>query len=1815
MADRRHNNADTRQGRTKGSSSDKPAREGKHSLQSPDGDPATPLFVVGIGASAGGLDALKRFFAAVPSGTGISYVVVMHLAPSRKSMLDRILGRITPLCVRLAEDGMALEPDRVYVVPPHRELSLRGGVLQLNDPLSPEQSHNQIDLFFTSLAADQGSRAIALVLSGTGNDGSKGVVAVKRAGGAVFAQDEESAIYAGMPGSAIATGAVDLVLPVEEMPEQICTIAGASFAGLLSEREDGLDEQLAPIFHTLKTKTGNDFSSYKISTVLRRLQRRMTAHGLGNLGAYALLLENDPAEAPLLCRDLLIGVTSFFRDPEAFATLRTAVFPRLFADRNPAEPVRIWHASCSTGEEVYSMAMMLREYMAEQNITAPVQFFATDIDESAIVQARKGIYPPDIVSSLGRERLSSFFIRTGSGYQVAKSLREMIVFAPHSLVKDPPFSHLDLLVCRNCLIYLKPDMQQRIIALFHLALKPGRFLFLGSSETVGQSSDLFTPVDSGWKIYQRQEGEQRISFPPPFSLAQAGTTRVIRPLHKGGDDPSSATLMAKKLMESYAPPAVLVNDRYEVVHVSPNIGRFLEVPAGEPTRDLLRMARKELRPPLRSAIHKALAEQKQVFYRGVCLDDEKEKTMVDLVVEPFDSPSTARRLAIVIFEPVAEPPQAERGSVAIPGDTAAKDLMIRQLEEQLLVSHEQLQATIEQLETANEGLMSTNEELLSMNEEFQSTNEELHSTNEELETSREELQALNEELVTVNAELQEKVEELNQSNNDMDNLLTSAEIATLFLDREFRIKLFTPAMAAVFNLLPSDRDRPFLDLAGKVVWPELDQDMKGALTGQVAIEREVAAMKGGRNFLARVLPYRTAAGAIDGVVITLVDITQRKLAIEALRESEERYRGLFDHMLEGFAYCKMIMENGVPRDFVYLTVNEAFGKLTGLHDVMGKRVTEVIPGVREKDPELFDIYGRVAFSGRPERFERFVQALQMWFFISVYSPKQGYFVAIFDVITERKEAEEALRKSETRYRELVQNANSAIIRWKRDGTIAFFNEYAQSFFGYSADEALGRPVRMLLPERETGGAGLAELIAAIMEHPDRFATNVNENVCRDGRRVWMNWTNRPILDENGEVAGILAIGSDITGLKQAEQRLNLLAEIAGELLRTDSPQDLVDRLCHDVMAFLDCQAFFNFLVDEASGRLRLNACAGIPDEEKQNIEWLDFGTAVCGCAARDACRIVAENISRSADPRTDLVKSYGIQAYACHPLMVRGKVLGTLSFGTTTRTRFAEDDLSLMKAVADHVAIAMERKLARETLRQTAEQRGLALEAAELGAWDYDLETGEVFWDETCRTMFGFATGDHVPYAEAIARIHPDDRTATDEAVKQAIGGENGGAYHREFRVVWPDTSVHWLTSHGRVYLDPPAAGGKAARFIGVNMEITERKQAEGVREQAARLESLGLLAGGIAHDFNNILTAVVGNISLALNKIGGAHSAAPQLVACEKALEKATGLTRQLLTFSRGGEPIRGAVDTCHLLQEVASFGLHGSRCKAKLNLAPDLWWLNADAGQIHQALQNMIINALHAMPGGGLLTITAGNQRVDGSECTLPAGRYVKIEVADQGCGIPPEILPRIFDPYFTTKPAGTGLGLASVFSIVKRHGGAIDVTSTPGEGTTFSLLLPAADGKPSGAETLPDAGLSPPTPGTPILVMDDEEMIRVLAEAMLEKLGYRPVTCGDGTEAIDLYRRALEKGERFAAVILDMTVPAGMGGKEAASRILDLDPDALLVISTGYSVDTAYLGEDDPLFRGAVSKPYNMNRLAEEMARVLKRHSRGISAGPTR
>jgi two-component system CheB/CheR fusion protein len=860
--------------------------------------------VVGIGASAGGLKALLTFFEHMPSGTGMAFVVVIHLSPKHESSLDAVLQNVTRMPVIQVNETTRIERDHIYVISPNKQLTIQDGVLDLADAVRKDGRSAAIDLFFRTLAAAHNEHAVAIVMSGTGADGAVGLKNVKEHGGITMAQLPQDAEYDTMPRNAVGTGIVDFVLPAAEMPQRLLHVwqnmqqivlpseAAAAPATGEAMRDD---EALRDILGMLRVRTGHDFNQYKRATVLRRIERRLQVNQLRDLPTYRAFLQDHPAETRALLKDMLISVTNFFRDREAFEALEREAIPAVFQGKSGTDQVRVWVAGCATGEEAYSLAMLLAEQAQEMTNPPELQVFATDIDEDAIQFARAGMYPEAIAADVSAARLRRFFVKEGGGYRVQKSIRELVMFAPHNLLKDPPFSKLDLAACRNLLIYLNRDIQTRVLEVFHFALRPHGFLFLGSSESVDEADDAFVPVDKSHRIFRPQPRLRATTgIPTPDTLP--GTPRIV-PTYIVPPMPRRTGAFAdlhQSLLEHYAPPSVVVNDQYEIVHLSENAGRFLQFAGGEPSLNLMKVVNPELRLELRAGLFQAMQSMKSNSAR-VLMHDGGAPSQVHLTIHPVSDAGGGRAYALVLFDEhavdEAEPRATEATSERLP--------LIEQLEMELTNTKEQLRTTIEQYETQNEELKASNEEL-------QAINEELRSATEELETSKEELQSINEELTTVNQELKTKIDETTSINNDLQNFISSTEMAVMFVDRGMRLMRFTPPARDIFNVIASDVGRPLLDITHRLDYPELESDIQTVFETLRVVEREVTSVTQ-RYYIARLLPYRTLEDRIDGAVLTFIDITSRKDAEERLRRSEDWMRFVVESVRD---YAIVTMDTG-----------------------------------------------------------------------------------------------------------------------------------------------------------------------------------------------------------------------------------------------------------------------------------------------------------------------------------------------------------------------------------------------------------------------------------------------------------------------------------------------------------------------------------------------------------------------------------------------------------------------------------------------------------------------------------------------------------------------------------------------------------------------------------------------------------------------------------------------------------------------------------------------------------------------------------------
>ncbi len=1414
-------------------------------------EPEETLSVVGIGASAGGLYSLECFLSALPEKFNFPVVFVQHLPATHKNLLPELLrARRSDLEIEEASDGLPLLPGRLYLAPAAKEITIEKGKLKIS-PYADGHIHLPIDEFFVSLARYTPERATAVVFSGAGTDGALGAQTLREAGGTVFVQDPETAEFGAMPLAAISAGQVDGVLSPQDIAREIVRLHGE---GALSGPGGDLvtARELEPFFGLIHKKTGYRFNHYKKSVVARRIRRRMYLRSVPSVKDYLDMVAHKEGEAAMLAADLMIGVTSFFRDQLAWKALHLDVTRKIIAEESDA-PIRVWTPACATGEEAYSIAMMLEQELELAGRMREVQVFATDVNERALDKAREGVYPSGVTADVPAEYMKEFFSESEDHLSVVinKDLRQKVVFAKHDILVDPPFSRLDLVICRNLLIYLETEAQEKCMSIFHYALKENGYLFLGNAESPGRDTNLFAALPhKKCRVYRKMEVKPptKLPFPPAFAAEQSPL--LFSGPQKSVDSRQSAVLFIQNaLLEEYAPAAVAINGDYDIVYLNGPTHRFLRQPRGVPTLNLLELLHERLRNRIRAAVYRVVQEKKPVSVRTGIPDDGGRRRPVTIRVSGLKE----NLLLIVFREKNGVPGQEDALSLEA---TAVEETAMRQLENELSTTRDDLRSNIEQLR--------------SLNEELHSSNEELQAANEELETSREELQSLNEELITVNAQLQAKIEEQEATNNDLNNFLASADIPTIFLDHRLRVRRFTPAMTRLIKLVPRDAGRPISDFSQENLGGDIVRDAGSVLEHLSPVRKELQI--GGVWYVRTALPYRTSDNRIEGVVISFADITESKLA-----EENTRHLASFPSMnpnpvIEIDAGGKVIFHNpATDRILEDLGMSKDSVEVFFPHDLKdifrnwdGKQGTNLLRTVKIKDR----IFGESVFLHPGSSVAR------------IYA---------FEV-TERERAEEALRQNEKRMNAAQEIAHLG--GWELDlvSNHLSWSDEVYRIFGFTPGEFDATYEAFLEVVHPDDRAVVYEAYSrSLREGRDTY--EIEHRVIRrsDGEVRIVHEKCEHVRDGSGRIIKSIGMVHDITEAKQGEEilrksleRLDIISSTASQLLMSREPQKIVESLCRRVMEHLDCHAFFNYLVDEGGGYLTLNAYAGIPEENAREIHVLTFGTAVCGCAARDACRIVAEHIPTTPDIRTDLVRSFGIKAYACHPLLIEGQVIGTLSFGTKTRLTFEEDELSLMKNVADQVATAMERMKLLHSQKERADelQRRVEERTAELArqAGLLDLahdaiivrdEDGRIgFWSSGAEDTYGWTR------EEALGRIthtlletrFPFPLTEIDNIIRTK------GRWEGELRHTTKAGKRIVVLSRWAVR---PGVTPGSHEIMEINCDITDRKHAEEILR--------------VAGEYNRSLLEVSLDPLVTIDREG-------RISDVNKATENVTGYSREVL-------------------------------------------------------------------------------------------------------------------------------------------------------------------------------------------------------------------------------------------------------------------------------------------------------------------------------
>jgi two-component system CheB/CheR fusion protein len=970
--------------------------------------------IIGIGASAGGFKAIEQFLTNVPADCGMAFVIVQHLDPRYKNSLCELLQRITPLKVVLIKDRTVVKPEHVYVIPPAFDLTILNGVLLLLDRIDTKGLHLPIDTFLRSLATDKKEQSIAVILSGMGSDGTLGLQSIKAQSGAVFVQTPATAKFDSMPTSAINTGLVDVVAPPAVLMSEIANYM-SKMPSLTTDSEqykNGIEKVIA----LLRSHTGHDFSLYKKSTIYRRIERRMALQQFSDIAEYINYQRLNPQENDLLFKELLIGVTHFFRDEQVWEKLITEVIPELLSHYPEGGKLRAWVPACSSGEEAYTLAIAFQEALRIVNSANiyELKIFATDLDNDAINQARRSIYSKSINQNISQELLERYFIKIDNGYRIKNSLRESIIFAPQNIVMDPPFTKLDIISCRNLFIYLETDLQKKLFPLFHYSLNRPGILILGTSETAGNESHLFTPIQNKYRIYKRRDTLQPTSLMkfPDITLVNYPNDSSLDayiPAKIQGEKTLNLEKLTRSLLDEHFIPAALITTvKADIVYINGKTGNYLEPASGKVNNNLFAMARDGLAAPLSEVFNRAVRQKTMLTLRCIEVSTGDSAILVDVCVHPLQPPTEPSGMVLVLFSlSSTQKISIEKNNKVEPSKASAKE--IETLKQVLKQAREELRLTTNEMQLAQESINAANEKL-------QSTNEELQSTNEELTTSKEEMQSMNEELRTVNHELNTKVIELSEASDDMKNLLNSTNIATLFLDSDLKVRRFTTQTLDIFKLINSDVGRPITDLVSSLIYPALAADADEVLRTLIYHEEKVATLDD-RWYIVRIMPYRTQDNRIDGVVITFNDNTENRMTNNAMSESEARFRLLFENSPNAVAYKNIIMEGDKAIDFQYLEVNNSYSAIVKLHDVVGKKGSEVIPNTLQSNPEFLATCGRVISSGKPETIEYYQKDIKQWFACAMYSQVKNLMVCITENITFKKNKNKTLNDIKNRLSE------------------------------------------------------------------------------------------------------------------------------------------------------------------------------------------------------------------------------------------------------------------------------------------------------------------------------------------------------------------------------------------------------------------------------------------------------------------------------------------------------------------------------------------------------------------------------------------------------------------------------------------------------------------------------------------------------------------------------------------------------------------------------------------------------------------------------
>ena len=1714
--------------------------------------------VVGVGASAGGLEAIEALFRSLPTDSGVAFVIVQHLSPDFKSHMEELLARQTNMSIHRVENGMEVEPNSIYLIPPKMEMVISKGKLLLTEKDVERTLSHPIDQFFRSLASDIGRYAIGVVLSGTGSDGSRGIRDIHDAGGLVLAQDEDSAKFDGMPLNAQATGVVDLVVPPEGIAEALIKYVRDGLSPeaiakeeLLTTTAGGVDR----IFQLLHQQHGLDFSHYKASTVGRRIQRRVDLLSLSNVDEYISYVEKDASELNSLYKDLLIGVTKFFRDPDAFDVIAKEVIPKLFEPQN-LSIVRVWVAGCASGEEAYSLAILLDEEKRRRNVQVEIKVFATDAHHISLNAAARAVYSEEALSELSIDRKRQYFRKKRDGYHVAAELRRYVIFAPHNVISDAPFTQMDLVSCRNLLIYLQPAAQKKALSLFHFALKSQGTLFLGTSETPGELSDEFEAIDSRWRIYSKKR-DVRLPFGAPISVglptgrgARLDVTPIARNVARVDD---SLIGTYDRLLDRKMPPSILVNENHDILHIFGGAERFIQPRGGRPTNRLLDVVADSLKTPLTGALQHAMRKQDIVRYTGIHVPTPDGYENVQLSVEPIrDDRSNVTNLLVEIesIGPV-DAPSGEETVVDLNQMTSER---IAGLESELRFSQENLQATVEEMETSNEELQATNEELVASTEELQSTNEELHSVNEEL--------------YTVNAEHQRRIEELAEANSDMDNLLATTRVGVIFLDDELFIRRFTPEIGRLFHLVPEDIGRSIEGFTTRLKHDSLIEDLKDVFKSKE--EKEVTTQdQQGSRFLLRMMPYRSGT-AVAGVVMTLIDITNLRDA----QMNAERFRYMSESATDGQA---LVDQTG---QLVY--ANPSLCESLGYErdELVTLSLMDISSQLDHRAfHELFEQTSRVTTEPYETdwlRKDGSLAAVEISASSVLFAGQRYLFASVRDTSNRR------VFEAEMRTKNLaVDAARDGILitdPTAEDNPVVYANLGFCTLTGYSLDEVIGKNCRFLQGV-ETDPDKVQTIREAVARGEACRTTLRNHR--KDGTAFWNDLHITPIHDKAGRLRNFVGVTRDVTDRIEAEAKSRRYTEQIQAIL--DTTAEGIYGLDREGNCTFCNRAALELLgyksADELIGK---NMHQLIHHTRHDGVEYPEHECKIYQATREVAPSHVDDEILWRADR-----SSFAAEYWSC-PLIRDDEVVGAV---------VTFQDISERLAVATRL-----------------EQLGKMVNASRDAIIAWELGGNILSWNDGAAELYGYTAEQAIGQEthQLLRTIHSVPFDEIDQAIR--LEGEWSGILEHQ------TASGERVTVSSRHQLLRMPNG--ESQVLEINRDITEQSKLQKALEKASRLadeanKAKSAFLANMSHELRTPLTAVLGFADMLFDKVD-----TPDLMEHVDTIKRNGNYLLTLLNDILDLSKIEAgkmnfdtqAIDIREVIEHVRS--LMGVRAREH-GIPLRFEWktecpsrVTADPVRVRQILVNLVSNALKFTNAGEVRVTIEVNR--DAQPPTL------EIAVQDTGIGISAEQQASLFEPFtqasqFTAQEfGGTGLGLSISKRLANAMNGSITVTSQVGEGSTFTFALPVTEEQLQSVHPVSESlqaggGINVDSVSehiriqANILLADDRRDVWRVAQYFLERCGADVTIAENGRQAVDMAMDARDQRKPFDLILMDMQMPV-MTGQEAVSElrhhgfktpIIALTADAM----TGEREACMKIGCDEYL-----AKPIDGKKLTKLVASVL-------------